>query len=315
MAAPVPSESSQPVRGPGFYLRGVWLFFKRMWPAIYDLSTSEAYVYASAIAFNALLSFYAFLVLLGNVLINWAKWQTGYETIYRMMILIAPKEAAPVITSLDVVTRSLGKGAGFYSIFALIFTCTGVFLPLELALNRAWGFKQVRGTIKQQLVYLPLVVVCGLVILLFVGLASLWGNALGVVVPFPGVRSVFFNLSAALFAVPCITLIFFLIYYWLPNGKVQFRRVFFSSAAMAVLWVLMTFVYRLLLPMLNFRSQYDNLFAVVTIITWMFISSFLLILGANLSAREILPRRFTDEAQLPAQARRSETAAPVATSQ
>ncbi|HZS03427.1 MAG TPA: YihY/virulence factor BrkB family protein [Blastocatellia bacterium] len=293
------SDLAQPEHGAGFYLRGVWLFFKRMWPAIYDLSTAEAYVYASAVAFNALLSFFAFLVLIGNVLENWARWHEGYETAYRLMMAIAPAEAGSVIRALDSVTRNLGKSASLYSTFALIFTSSGVLMPLELALNRAWGIKQVRSTIKQQLVYLPLVITCAAVILCFVALASVWDQALAKILPFEAAHKLVFNSTSAIFAAPCITLVFFLIYYWLPNGKVQTSRVFFTSAAMAVLWVLMTFAYRLLLPILNFRLRYGrDLFAIVTVITWFFISSFILLLGANLSAREILPRRFTDEEQV-----------------
>ena len=56
-----------------------------MWPALYDLSTSEVYVYASAIAFNIMLSFFPFIVLVGSVLVNLLGWQHGYETIYRLL--------------------------------------------------------------------------------------------------------------------------------------------------------------------------------------------------------------------------------------
>lgn len=293
------SDRLQAEGGRFYYLRGAWLFFRRMWPAIYDLSTGEAWVYASAIAFNALLSFFAFLVLVGNVLENQVGWHEGYVTIYRLMTAIAPGEAQPMFVALDNVTRSLHKGASLWSVFALIFTSTGVFLPIELALNRAWGFKQVRSTIKQYLVYMPLVVICAAVMLGFVMLASIWNQTLAGLVPFVKMQRFVFNSTSGLFAVPCATLIFFLIYYWLPNGKVSIRRVFFSSAAMAMLWVLMTLAYRLLLPMLNFRSRYDNLSAVVTIITWIFISAFILLLGANLSAREILPQSWVSEEPQP----------------
>jgi YihY family inner membrane protein len=305
-------QNPQPEGGALYYLRGAWLFFRRMWPAIYDLSTAEAWVYASAIAFNALLSFFAFLTLIGNVLENQLGWHEGYVTIYRLMMAIAPREAQPMFDALDNVTRGLHKGASVYSIFALIFTSTGVFLPLELALNRAWQMKPTRSTFKQYVVYLPLVIICAVVILSFVALASVWNQMLAGVVPFPRAQQFIFNSTSALFAVPSATLIFFLIYYWLPNGRVSVRRVFFSAAAMAMLWTLMTFAYRLLLPMLNFRSRYDNLSAVVTIITWIFISAFILLLGANLSAREILPRAWIEEAQPKAQNERDELAAPVA---
>jgi membrane protein/epoxyqueuosine reductase len=292
------TSSIQPTSaaGSGFSFSNFVLFFQRMWPSIYDLSTSESYVYASAIAFNALLSFYAFLILIGNVLVNWMGWQEGYETIYRLMIAIAPTEAASAIISLDKATRSLGKGTGWFSMLALIFTSSGVFLPLEIALNRAWGIRESRGTIQQQLVYMPLVLACGGVIVLFVGMANVWNQVLNKLVPVQMLNQLLFNSISALLSVPCVTLIFFLLYYFLPNGQVRWRRVFFTSAAMAVLWVVMTFAYRLLLPLLNFKSRYESLFGIVTIITWVFLSSFILILGANLSAREILPREPNNQA-------------------
>jgi uncharacterized BrkB/YihY/UPF0761 family membrane protein len=59
---------------------------------------------------------------------------------------------------------------------------------------------------------------------------------------------------------------------------------------MAVLWVLMTLLFRLALPLLDFEESYNRLGSLMAFITWVFISSFLLILGANLASRDILPR-------------------------
>jgi uncharacterized BrkB/YihY/UPF0761 family membrane protein len=41
------------------------------------------------------------------------------------------------------------------------------------------------------------------------------------------------------------------------------------------------------------RSSYGEVFKVMALITWIFILSFILILGANLSARQVLPRSWT----------------------
>src|SRR5205085_5561489 len=93
---------AQSVHGVGFYLQGEWLFFKRMWPAIYDLSTGETYVFASAIAFNALLSFFPFVVLLGSFLLHVLHWQPGYVTIYRLMMAFVPVDDwAQLFRSMD----------------------------------------------------------------------------------------------------------------------------------------------------------------------------------------------------------------------
>ena len=289
---------AQPSRGLGFYLRGGWLFFKKMWPALYDLSTTEVYVYASAIAFNALLSFFSFVILVGSLLINVAHWQRGYETMYLVMMAFVPVELKELFVSLDQVTRGPGGKVSLISLGLLVFSSSGAFLPLEIALNRAWGFKEPRGMIKRYLTYLPLVLVCGAIILCCAALAGGWDYVFGGLFGSAAMRKLAFKIIGPVIALPFIVLIFFLVYYWVPNGKVQGNQIFFTSVATAILWVLTTFAYQLLLPLLGFRHSYGQLSAVVAIIIWIFISSFILILGANLSAREVLPRAWTGKLPL-----------------
>ncbi|MEO6724558.1 MAG: hypothetical protein ABIU20_09390, partial [Blastocatellia bacterium] len=80
-------------RGLKFYVRGSLLFFKKMWPAIYELTSTETYVNASAIAFNIMLSFFSFVVLVGSFLLNIMHSQRSYETFYRLMRSLMPKES------------------------------------------------------------------------------------------------------------------------------------------------------------------------------------------------------------------------------
>jgi membrane protein len=291
----VAREALAPVepRGAGFYVRGTLLFLKRMWPAVYDLSTSEVYVFASAIAFNAILSFFSFVVLIGSLLVNVLHWQEGYATIYHLLIAFVPVESGLLFQSLDQVTRGPGGQASVISFALLVLTSSGVFLPVEIALNRAWGFEKPRGLIKQRIVYLVLVIICGLIMLACVALASIWDQGLARLLGDLPIRQQLFNLIGTLVSMPFIALVFFLIYYAVPHGRVRARQVFFAAAAMAVLWVAVTIGYRLALPLLNFKGAYGRLYAVMAVIIWAFISSFILILGANLSARQVLPVAWT----------------------
>jgi membrane protein len=287
LAAPPPAT-----RGWRFYLQGAWLFFKKMWPAIYDLSTAEVYVYASAIAFNALLSFFSFFVILGSLLINVLRWQHGYETVYRLLMAFVPQRSQLIFESLDQVTRGPGGKAEIFTLALLFFSSTGVFLPLEMSLNRAWKFTT-RPALKQYLIYFPLVIVCGVIMLACVALASVWDAALGAVFGAGLVRQIAFNGVSGAIALPFVALTFFVVYYVVPNGKVNPVQVFFSAAAMAVLWVVGTFAYQLALPLFKFKESYGQLFGIMSVVMWVFFSSFILILGANLSAYDILPRAWT----------------------
>jgi len=284
-----------PTRNFKFYVQGTWLFLKKMWPAIWDLTESETYVHASSIAFNVLMSFFSFLVLIGSFLVNVLGWQQGYETCYRLMMALVPAESRSVFESLDQVTRGPGGKATLISFALLIFSSSGIFQPLELALNRSWKFPE-RSVIKQYLIYLPLVVACGLIILTAVAVASPWDYALGKLLGDAAIRKTIFAVIATLIAMPFLTLLFFLIYFIVPNGKVHPVQIFFTSLATTVLCVLTTLVFRLAMPLLDFQGSYKQLSSLMALITWVFILSFILILGANLSARDILPKSWTRSA-------------------
>jgi len=280
-------------RGLPYYARGSVAFFKKMWPAIYDLSTTETYVYASAIAFNIVISVFSFLVLIGSFLVNVLHWRSGFETLFLLMRAIVPQESGSLWHSLSRVTEGPGGKATVVSFALLIFSSSGTFQPLEMALNRAWGFKE-RGIIKQYVVYLLLTIFCALIMLFPVALGSvydfllksLFSNSLDV-------RVLVFKIIGPIIFLPFIVLLFFVIYYFVPNGKVQANQVFFTSVAMAILWVMATIGFRFVLPLFDFKESYNQLSSLMAIITWIFISSFILILGANLSVREILPKTWT----------------------
>ncbi len=292
LAPPAPTTAPPPpqTRGVKFYVTGGFLFFKKMWPALYDLSTNQTYVYASAIAFNALMSFFSFIVLLGSILVNVFHWQRGYETVYRLMFAFVPTESKQIFESLDQVTRGKGGEVGILSFALLIIGSAGVFQSLEIALNHAWGFKEERGFLKQYTLYPLLVFACGAILLVCVGIASVWDGLLQAVFGTHIIRKIIFNAVSAVLILPFLSLMLFLVYYWVPNGKVRANQIAFASIGLATLWVIGTLVYQLVLPLFKFQESYGQLFGIMAVVTWIFLSSFLLILGANLSAKEILPR-------------------------
>ena len=287
-----PSRAPEGKRGFVFYVRGVWLFCRRMWPALYDLSTSETYVYASAITFNLMLSFFPFVVLIGSVLVNVLNWQHGYQTIYRMMVALIPVDATLLFRSLDVVTRGPTGRAGLLSFALLTLSSTGIFLPIELALNHAYGFKKPRGTIKSYVIYILLVIVAGAVVTGAVAVVSYIDSSLGLTRG--GKAGLYlFNAIGLATAVPFVFVLLFLVYWIVPHGKVEFRQIFFTTFATTVLSLAATFIYKLLLPLLDLKTAYQDLYKGMAVVLWIFILSFILILGANLTAYQVLPRAWT----------------------
>lgn len=261
-----------------------------MWPAIFDLSTTETYVNASAISFNILLSFFSFFVLIGSFLINVLHWDRAYFTLYRMMRALVPIDSDLLFQSIRNVTNGPGGRATIISFALLLFSSSGIFQPMEIALNRAWGFKQ-RGIVKQYAIYLGLTLLCGVIMILPVAMGTAYDFVLESAFGDSILRDVIFKIIGPLISLPFIAALFFLIYYIVPNGKVRVNQVFFTSVAMSALWAIATLIFRLSLPLYNFQGSYGQMSALMALVTWVFITSFILILGANLSVRDILTKK------------------------
>ena len=106
-------------------------------------------------------------------------------------------------------------------------------------------------------------------------------------------RKYVFYVLGPIILIPFISMLFFIIYYFVPNGKVDASQTVFTSIATALLWMIAMFGFWLALPLLDFKGSYYKLASLMALVTWVFISSFILILGANLSAHKVLPEAWT----------------------
>jgi YihY family inner membrane protein len=176
------------------------------------------------------------------------------------------------------------------SLVILLITSSGVFLPLEVALNRIWRFENNRSYLGNQVISLGLAFACGVLALLSIALTAgpvafmeflLRGYGTGFV------RVVGF-LMMKLFAIAASIAIFFLIYWLLPNGKVPARAVLPAAIIMGLLSEALKYAYILALPWLNFQEVYGPFALSVSMMFWAFLSGLLLLAGANLSAEEHL---------------------------
>jgi uncharacterized BrkB/YihY/UPF0761 family membrane protein len=84
--------------------------------------------------------------------------------------------------------------------------------------------------------------------------------------------------------------IFFLIYWFLPNGKVGAKNVLPAAMGMGLLWEVAKYVYIKALPWLDFQGVYGPFSISVTLMFWAFLSGLMLLAGAHL-ASEFAPAR------------------------
>lgn len=250
--------------------------------ATYMMET-EAHVYALAIAASVLLSFYPFLTVMLSFCRNVLHWPAAVQAIYIALDDYFPGDFGVFVRrNLPVPAVQLG------SMFLLLFTANGVFEPLEVALNRAWGVAKNRPYWLNQLVALGMIFACGtlaLLSLMFSALNTKWvndwaGAREGVVVT---LNLIIFKLAA----LPLSMLALFLIFWLLPNRKIDPRNAGVAAILTGLILEAMKYLNLLLWRFLQtkIRAEYGVFQHSATILLWSFMAAMVVLAGAEWSAR------------------------------
>jgi membrane protein len=260
-------------------------------PTLHYLMKTESHTFAFSVAANAILSFFPFMVLLLWLTRNVFHSPTMTGVVVELLKDHLPVSQDFVVRHLDSLVRARQQ-AKLASIAILLITSTGVFVPLEVALNRIWGFRKNRSYLGNQIVSLLLAFACGLLAITSVGLAA--GNQLMLKNILLGHSENLLFKSLTFVALKAFALvasvgIFFLIYWILPNGKVRARNVLPAAIAMGVLWEISKYGYMKALPWLDFPEVYGPFSVSVSLMFWAFLSGLMLLAGAHL-ASEFAPR-------------------------
>lgn len=270
---------------------------RRIWPAIADLASNDVYVLASAISFNALLSFFPFVILLLVICRNLLQWPEGYEAVLRLLQDdYLPINQDFIVKNLRAVVETKFREAATLSLVALAFTSSGLFAPIEMALNRAWGITEHRSLVRGRLIALGLVVGCGALALVSVYITTytqeVLRSGLGGFAEWAPIR-VLTGAALRVLIFPVTVSIFFLVYYVLPNRRIYVREVLPVAVFTGLLWEATKYLFIWLAPSLGFRDVYGPFALSVTLVTWAYITSSILLLGANLSSRDERASLFT----------------------
>ncbi len=255
------------------------------------LLRTDVHTFAFSVAANSILSFFPFVVLLMTLIRRVLHSRVMYDVVVELLRDYLPAGQDFVIRNLNAMVNSRQR-VQVASLIILLVSSSGVFMPLEVALNRIWQFPDNRSYLGNQLVSLALAFGCGVLALLSIAMTAGNVTLMGFLLRGHGtgfVRVVGFVVMKV-FAIAASIAIFFLIYWVLPNGKVPARAVLPTAIIIGLLSEALKYGYILALPWLNFGEVYGPFALSVSLMFWAFLTGLLLLAGANLSAEEHLRR-------------------------
>jgi membrane protein len=250
------------------------------------MARTEVHTYAFSVAANTILSLFPFIVLLLTLSRNVFHSRSMEEVVGDMMKNLLPVGQDFVMRNMQLLTHP-HKGTQFFSVVMLLVTSTGVFLPLEVALNGVWGVRKNRSYLHNQAVSLGLALAVGILAMASVASSASQQTILSWVflnhtdnAVFHFISYGFLRLCAGLASI----LLFFLIYWVLPYRKIPARAVLPTAIVIGLLWQFAKVLYIRALPWLDFQSVYGPFYISVGLMMWAFLSGLLLLAGAHFSA-------------------------------
>ncbi|HMD76616.1 MAG TPA: YihY/virulence factor BrkB family protein [Terracidiphilus sp.] len=260
------------------------------------LLDSEVHTFAFSVAANAILSFIPFIALLyalSDKVFNSAMMKS---VVIAMVIYFFPVDQDFMARNLPILASHVG--VQLFSLIMILVACTGIFLPLEVALNQAWGVTKSRNYLHNQ------VIAFGLAILMVVlGMGSIMLNAAArdmltvIFVHNSNIKIIDFVLhityQGTCFLLLAVTtgvasiLFFFAIYWLLPNRKVPWRHVMSTSIYTGVIWLVAKYIVELLLPHMHLIDLYGPFHVSVGLLFWAYTSGLILFAGAQFSVARL----------------------------
>ena len=186
----------------------------------------------------------------------------------------------------------LRKPAGILASAGLLWSATSVFVVLTYNVDRAWNGTERRNFLKGRLAGLVTVLILAVLLIASLVATAILGFLAQVELPLPFLGDVFFydTFVWKVFSRLVPPLLAFLmalsLYRWAPKAKVRWRNAAWGAFAATLCWELSKMGFGWYLASEFSRQQliYGSLGTVVALMIWVYLTGFIVLFGAHLSA-------------------------------
>jgi membrane protein len=177
----------------------------------------------------------------------------------------------------------------------LLFGASGVFGQLQVSLNRIWGVQPkpgrgILGVVQERILSFGFILVVGfllLVSLILTAAISFVGQRFGELVPGMAVLAQLFN---TIFSLVVITLLFAMMFKFLPDVRIAWRDVWVGAFITALLFSAGKFALGVYLGRSGVASSYGAAGSLIVLRVWVYYSSQIVFLGAEFT--QVYANRF-----------------------
>ena len=253
---------------------------------IVKVNNDDIFALGAQLAYCLMLSFFPFLIFLMTIV--------GFSRLNSADILdglgaILPNNVFSLIDTIVVeVVDTQNAGLLGVSIIITIWSASSGFRAVIKGLNKAYDVRDSRSFIKRS--FVAIVFTLGLATIIVLTLAMLvFGELIGEYIlsifPFEIDISTIWNLSRYLIVIFMMILIFACMYRYTPAKKVPWREVYPGAIVTTLGWIIVSLGFSYYINNIaNYSRLYGGVGAVFVLMTWLYITSIILIIGAEFNS-------------------------------
>jgi membrane protein len=259
-----------------------------------DLMTNHIPSFAAALSYYFVLAFFPALIALA-ALVGYLPIPNLFETIISTMARVTPPESMGLIRRIVADVISPNKGALLsFGLFGVLWTCSSGFSAMIEALNVAYDVPETRSWWRTRVLALELSFVIGSLVTFafaFMIVGPRFGEFLARQLHLTWAFALIWPVLRYVLAVSFIVVAVEGLYYLAPNLKQSFTSLLPGAVLAVVGWILLSDALSLYFrKFAHLNKTYGVLGGGVALLTWLYWSGFLILLGAEVNSEIIQAR-------------------------
>ncbi|WP_343765322.1 YihY/virulence factor BrkB family protein [Clostridium malenominatum] len=269
--------------GRGDILKSIVSNFKALIKRVID---DEVPMLASQLSYSLLLSFFPFLIFLITLI--------GYSAIDGEIMLAQISNAFPESTyelirsTVLEVFNTKNTNLMSFSIVFTIWTASSGFRSVIKGINKAYDEKEKRSLLKVIIISIISTLALGFLIIITM-LLLVFGEMLGSFLIYKLGLSNYYNFIWNIIRYGIIILsmifIFTIIYRYIPSRRLRFKEVIPGAIFTTLGWIITSFGFAFYVNNFgNYSKIYGSIGAVIILLTWLYFTSIIIIIGGEINA-------------------------------
>ena len=261
-------------------------FFEFIIYFVVKIKDDDIFALAAQLAYYLILSFFPFLIFLLTLV--------GFSNLDSMEVLgalraVLPTSAFELIYNVIIeIIEKQNTGLLGASLLLVIWSASSAFRAVIKGINKAYGLKENRSFIRRALIAilctfsLAFVIMLTLVMLVF---GRLIGDLLASYLPFPEVVYKVWNFLRYAMGIFMMLFIFAGIYRYTPSKRLKWKEVVPGAVVCTLGWLVVSLGFSFYINNFsNYSKIYGGLGAVIILITWLYLTSIILIAGGEINS-------------------------------